>query len=490
MKIKRNADKNIEYIKNQFGNSSDIVDRTIEFYNEKITYIYLESVSSDDKISDFFMKDISFYVKNKKNIFNDLFENVKNSIPNSHLNLIENFDEIFLKLSSGYTCIFVDGYKSCISIETKTDLNRSIGESTTESIIRGPKDSFNENNVTNIGLIRKRIKDPNLRFEEQIVGRRTKSKVTLVYIEDIANIKTVDDIKTKISKIDIDGILDSGYIRELIVTKQKSAFPKFKSTDRPDLACSSLLDGKIIIMVENSPFVLITPTFLVDFIHTPEDYYQKSVNVNVTRILRLFSLFLTLLTPGFYIALTTFNQEIIPNELLISLAVQREGVPFSTSISIVLMITSFEILRECDIRIPNSMGAAVSIVGALVLGDAAVSAGIVSPIVIIIVAITSISGLLFTDIDFINAIRTWRFVFLIFSALLGLIGFVIACMIFTIRMCDLEVDGIPYLTPFTPIYFKSQKDAIFRVSRDKLKTRPEYLAEKNEIRMRDNDEKN
>lgn len=489
MKIKRNIKKNIELIKNKLGDSSDIVNREIDFLGTKITYIYLESVGSDDKISNYFMNTVSYYNKDKlKN--SDVYELLKNNIPNSHLNILTTFEEIFYQLSSGYTCIFIENEKKCLSIETRGDLNRGIEESSSESIIRGPKDSFTENNSTNIGLIRKRIKDPNLWFEEQLVGRRTKTKVTLVYITDIADLDNVKNIKKELENIDIDGIIDSGYIRELISTEQKTIFPRFKSTDRPDLVCTSLLDGKVIIMVENTPFVLITPSFLTDFIHTPEDYYQKSINVTFTRILRLISLFITLFTPGIYIALTTFNQEVIPNNLLISLAVQREGVPFSTSISIVLMILCFEILRECDIRTPNSMGTAVSIVGALILGDAAVSAGIVSPIVIIIIAITSISGLLFTDIDFINALRIWRFFFIIFSSLLGLVGFMLAGIIFTIHLCELETNGIPYLVPFSPIYFKAQKDSVLRFPRNKLKTRPEYLAKKNLVRMRVNDEKN
>ena len=292
----------------------------------------------------------------------------------------------------------------------------------------------------------------------------------------------------KLKNIDIDGILDSGYLRSFLATEQNSSFPKLQSTERPDLACTSLLDGKIIIMVENSPYVLITPALFVDFIHNPEDYYQKTPNVNVTRLLRTIAFFITLLTPALYIALTTFNPEIIPNELLISIAIQRSGVPFPTAFEVLIMIISFEILRESDIRIPNAMGAAVSIVGALILGEAAVSAGIVSPIVIIIVATTSISGLLFTDIDFVNALRFWRIVFILFAALAGLIGVLVGCIVFTIRLCSLEENGVPYLTPFAPFYMNDQDDAIRKVNRNKMIFRPTYLTKKNKRRLGDNNE--
>ncbi len=484
MNLDKSVDTILQHIVESFGNSSEIIKRTINIGRKKIAYIYLESVSSDDKISDFFMKDISDYVKNKKtSFFENLFKSLENSIPNSHLNIITNYDDVYYYLSSGYTVIFVDGHSKSIAIETKAALDRGITESSSEAVVRGPKDSFTENNAINLGLIRKRIKDPNLWFDETIVGKRTKTKVTIAYIQDVVDKERVKNIKDKLEQIDVDGILDSGYIREFILKENKSAFPQFKSTERPDLACASLLDGKIVILVENSPFVLITPGLLVDYLQSPEDNYQKPVNTNFTRILRFLAFILTIITPGFYIAVTTFNQQMIPNELLISIALQREGVPFPTAFEILMLIITFEILRESDIRIPNAMGTAISIVGALVLGDAAVSAGIISPIVVIIVAITAISGLLYSDIDFVNATRLWRIIFIIASMIAGLVGFVIAGIIFITRLCSLETDNIPYLVPIAPFYSHDQTNFLLRKSRDKIKYRPKFLSPKNRKRM-------
>lgn len=482
--------KNIEkQIKKEFGDSSDLIFRTIKTKEQELLYVYLESVSSDDKVSDFLMKDLSYYVKNKKEkSFESLFSMLENSIYNSHLNVENNIDDIYYKLSSGYTIIFVNGEEKAISIETKADLNRSIAESTSEVIVRGPKDSFNENHAANIGLIRKRIKTNKLWFKEQLVGKQTKTKVTIAYIDGIADSKKVEEIEKIIGNIDIDGIIDSGYIRDFLIKKNTTSFPKLKSTERPDVACASLLQGKIVIMVENTPFVLITPSVLVDFIHTPEDYYQKTSNINFTRILRTIALFLTIITPAFYIAVTTFNQEMIPNELLISLAIQQDGVPFPTAFEVIMMMITFEILRESDIRIPSPMGAAISIVGALVLGDAAVSAGIVSPIVIIVVAITSICGLLFTDIDFVNAIRIWRLIFILFATLAGLIGIVVAGIIFITKLASITTNDVPYLVPFSPLRFTELKDAIIRFPINKLKKRPHYLAPNNQTKLGDQNE--
>lgn len=478
-----------EIIKKEYGNSSDLVFRKIKIKNKQLMYVYLESVSSDDKVSDFLMKDVSDYVKNKKlNLFDNLFTSLENSIYNSHLSIETNMDDIYYKLSSGYTVIFIDENDKAISIETKAQLDRGVVESTSETIVRGPKDSFTENNATNIGLIRKRIKTNKLWFKETIVGRKTKTKVTISYLEDVVDLKKVKHIEKIIKKIDIDGIIDSGYIREFLVKNNPSAFPKIKSTERPDLACTSLLEGKIVILVENTPFVLITPSVLVDFLHTSEDYFQKTSNINITRLLRFIAFILTIITPAFYIAVTTFNQEMIPNELLISLAIQQNGVPFPTAFEVVIMIITFEILRESDLRIPSSMGAAISIVGALVLGEAAVSAGIVSPIVIIVVAITSICGLLFTDVDFVNAIRLWRFIFIIFAVLAGTIGIVLAMIFFITKLASISTDEVPYLVPFSPLHIKELKDAIIRFPITKLKSRPNYLAPKNQTKLGDSSE--
>jgi spore germination protein len=487
--MEKELNKIKQEIKKQFGDSTDLVFRLIKTKEQELMYVYLESVTSDDKVSNFLMKDLGYYVRNKKEKnFDSLFHMLENSIYNSQLYIEENLEDIYYKLASGYTIIFIEGETKAISIETKANLNRGITESTSETIVRGPKDGFNENYSTNIGLIRKRIKTNKLWFKEHIVGRKTKTKVSVAFIEDVVDLKRVEKIEKIIDSIDIDGVLDSGYIRDFLIKKNPSSLPKIKSSERPDVASTALLEGKIVILVENSPFVLITPTVLTDFIHTPEDYYQKTDNINFTRILRCLALFLTILTPAFYIAVTTFNQEMIPNELLISLAIQQDGVPFPTAFEVIMMMITFEILRESNIRIPSPMGAAISIVGALVLGDAAVSAGIVSPIVIIVVAITSICGLLFTDIDFVNALRIWRLIFIIFATIAGLIGIVVAGIIFVTKLASVTTDEVPYLAPFSPLNFRALSDSVILFPFNKLKYRPSYLAEKNQTKLGDQHE--
>ena len=465
--------KNIDMIKKNLGNSSDIVIRNLE----NISYIYLESVSSDDKISNFLLKSITKFIN-----IDNLLEELKSNIYNSHIEIISDINDSYYYLASGYTCLFINNEDKYIAIETKLKIDRGVTESTSEPLIRGPKDSFTENNAINLGLIRKRIKDPKLRIDEIKLGRRTSSKTSIIYIDDIVNKDSVNQIKKRLGKIDIDGILDTGYLRDFLEKKQKSLFPKIISTERPDLTCQNLLNGKIIIMVENSPYVIILPAVLSDFFKTSEDYYQSSVSSSFSRILKWIAFIITITAPSIYIACMTFNQEMIPDQLLISLATQRSQVPFPTFIEVIIFVIFFEILREADIKSPNASGASMSIVGALILGDAAVTAGIVSPFVIIVVAITSVCELVFTDMDFINAIRQWRLLFIISTVFTGLLGIVIISLILIIELASIENLQAPYLEPYSPLNIDNLKDSILLFKTTKRKKRNAFLT-KNKVRL-------
>jgi spore germination protein KA len=483
MKIDNNIDIIFQKIKEMNGNSSDIATRIIEKNKNRIGYIFLESVSSDDKISNFLNKGI--IESDKKKFFDSFYNTMKNSIFNSNMKSCDNYEELFYFLASGFTVIVFDNEESAIVVETRLPLDRGVVESTSETIVRGPKDSFTENHNKNIGLIRKRIKDYNLWFEDIRVGRRSKTKISVAYLKDVVPDEKTKKVVDAIKNIDIDGIIDTGYIRELIEKEQKTLFPKVISTERPDLACTSLLDGKIVILVENSPFVIILPAVLNDFFKSPQDEYQKSFNASFNRIIRMICFLLALLTPAVYIALMTYNQEIIPDQLLISLSAQREGVPFPTAVEVLLFVLTFEVLREADIHAPSFSGSAMNVVGALILGDAAVSASIVSPIVIIIVAVTSICELVFYDIDVTDAVREWRLIFILAATFMGIIGIVVALIIFIAKLSSIECLGTSYLTPISPLFTKSLKNSFIRVNRKKLKNRPTFLTD-NLKRLDDN----
>ena len=338
-KIEKNAKKIVQKVKKIYGNSPDVNSRIINIKGKNVGIIFLESSSQASTVSDFIIKG-TLYTKENKNIFQNIFEALKNNLFNSQLFIINDFNEFPYYLSSGFTIITVDDSDKAIVMETRAQLDRGVTESSSEPILRGSKDSFTESHSKNLGLIRKRIKDPNLWFDELKLGRRTKTRISIAYINGIADTQKFKKIKERLNKIDIDGVLDSGNIRDYLI-KQKSIFPQIHSTERPDVVSQALLEGKIVIFVENCPFTLILPTVFIDYLHTSEDEYQKAENITFTRVLRVIALIITVFTPAIYIAITTYDQNTIPDKLLISLAIQREGVPFPTTFEIILLFAFF-----------------------------------------------------------------------------------------------------------------------------------------------------
>lgn len=484
----------VNYIKNSTLNSNDMVYREIEIEKETVYIVYNESMTDTDVISNFVIRsivEISYRNQGKTNdTLNEkenldkkkesLLQKITNKKYKNNNVILENIidllskeisiskvkkidlrsEDIFYYIYSGFTCIIYN--KEILVVETKGTLDRSINTPITENTIKGPKDAFTENYQTNLGLIRKRLKSEKLILDENKIGRRSKTKVGLLYISDIVKKELVDGIKNKLKQIDIDAILDSNYIMEILEDSNKTSFPTMISTERPDLVSLYLLQGRIALIVENSPFILVIPAFMEDFINNMDDYYQKNQDVTITRIVRYIALFITIFTPAIYISLITFNQEAIPTELLLSFVAQRKGVPFPAFFEAMLMILSFEILREGDYRVPNVAGSTLSIVGALILGDAAVSAGIVSPIMIIVIAITTISGLMFSDINMSNSLRIWRLIFLVFASLAGLIGVGIATLLLITKISSISSFEKPYSYPIAPINFKSIRNTILR----------------------------
>lgn len=495
----KNDNEIIQYIKNSTFNSQDMVYKELKFQYQKLYLVYNETLADENIISNFVIRGIrdSFNEKIiedidkqlKKNFLNDNVQEISleekidkkieflNKTNSKEIELvIKNLektltigkvkkiditkDDIFYYIFSGFTCIIFD--TNIFAINTRANLDRSINEPTSEKNLKGPKDAFTESYQINIGLIRKRIKSETLVLDEIKLGRRSKTRIGILYISDIAKPNLANYVKQKLKQIDIDAILDSNYIIELLEHPNKTDFPTMISSERPDLISNLLLQGRLAIVVENSPFVIIIPAFITDFINNIEDSYQKSINIIATKIIRYLAFFITIFTPAIYVALTTFDQESIPTELLLSFSTQREGVPFPAFFEALLMITSFELLREGDFRIPNSGGSTLSIVGALILGDAAVNAGIVSQIMIIVIAITTISGFLFTDINMSNALRTWRFILLILGSMAGLVGVSIGLVLLIIQLASTTSATKPYTYPIAPINIDTLNKTIFK----------------------------
>lgn len=445
----------IKKIKKETNNLENIIYREKKILNKKIYIIYLDALISSNTISDFIIRSLN-------HIYIPTYKNILNKINNFKYKEITTYEEIVYYLNSGFTILLIDKEKY-IALETRKDLSRGITSPITENTSRGPLDSFTENIENNIGLLKRRIKSNDLWIKDYKLGKYTQTSTKLVYIKSIAKEETITKVDYLLKKINIDGIISSGTIRNLIEKENKNAFPNIMSVEKPFTAIKYLLQGNIIIMIDNDPFVLILSTTLNDYFISEEDDYNKSINASFIRIIRYLTFFITLITPGLYIAVTTFNQEILPTSLLISIAAQRENVPFSTFIEALLMTIAFEILRESDLKLPSFANSALSIVGALILGEAAVSAGIVSPIMIIIIAITSISSLTFVEPEFTSALRLYRLGFMIGGAIFGIYGILLMFIILLAKLSDYNYLDRPYLSPFSPIKFESLKDSIIKV---------------------------
>ena len=476
--------KIINKLKKDTNNSSYIVYRKKYIKKSKIDIIYNETLCDSDKLSDFILRSLD-HIETIYKEEDTLYETVLDNISNMKLKEVKDYKDICTYLNNGFVILLIENDYS-LALEVKKNLSRSIDKPITESTLRGPLDCFTENIETNIGLIKRRIKTNKLWNEDYNLGKYTQNKLSILSIDGITDTNIKESLIQKIKKIDIDSVTDTGSLKHLLVKESKTIFPTIMTTERPDKVCDALLQGKTVIILDNSPFALIMPVFLNDFFISEDDKDSKYMNNSLIRILRYIAFFITLMTPALYIAVTTFNQEMLPLEFLISFASQRSSVPFPAFFEALLMILSFEILRESDLRIPNVSTSALSIVGALILGEAAVNAGIVSPVMIIVEAVTAISALLFTEPELINAIKWYRLLFMIGATTIGMYGVFIVFIYFLTNICSINSFGKPYTIPFAPLSISGLKNSIIKFPLNKRNKRNEYLTN-NIIREVNND---
>lgn len=325
-----------------------------------------------------------------------------------------------------------------------------------------PREGFTEDLRTNIVLLRRRLRTPAFRSERFVIGRQSQTQVQLVYLDGIARDEVVAEIRDRIQKIDIDAILDSNYIDELISDNPRSPFPSLQRTERPDRVVADLLEGRVALIVDGSPIVLSGPTTLLGLLQTSEDYYLRYHAASFAREIRWIAAFIGLLAPSVYVAILSYHHELIPTQLLFTVAAGREGVPFPPFFEALLMETAFEILREAGLRMPQQIGPALSIVGVLVIGDAAVRAGLVSPLMIVVVGMTAIATFALPSNDLANAIRILRFPTMGMAAILGLFGVIVSTMLIAALLISSRSLGIPMLSPYIPLWRRGLKDAMVR----------------------------
>jgi spore germination protein KA len=481
--------QNLQRIRQTMGNSTDIIIREVRIGKDGdqiIAILYTDGLADKNIVSDFIMESmmldnsLSGDVKGRIQTSSNVMQILKDyTLTIGDIHDITAFENLYNALLSGDAVILIDGQTQGIVASARGWKDRGVTEPASENVVRGPREGFSETLRTNTALLRRKIKDPNLWLETKQIGRVTKTDVAVMYIKSIANDKLVAEVHERLNRIDVDSILESGYIEELIQDETFTPFPTVYNSERPDVIAAELLEGKIAILVDGTPYVLIVPALFVSFLHAAEDYYQRADISSFIRLLRYIGVFISLLGPSLYVAITTFHQEMLPTSLLIGLAAQREAVPFPAFIEALMMELAFEILREAGVRMPKYIGAAVSIVGTLVIGQAAVQAGIISAVMVIVVSITAISSFVLPAYNMSIAFRMLRFPLMGLAASFGLFGIIVGVIALILHMCSLRSFGIPYMTPFAPIVPTDIKDTLFRLPHWMMISRPRLINQKN-----------
>ncbi len=454
----------VQRIKKTISISKDYKIREFMVDRKKVYLVFNEVLCSTTMINDFILDDLIRLSKRQ-------LKNVESHLPDANVIGIEEKD-IFSFVNQGFAVLITD---KLYAIEARERLDRGVTSVQSELSITGPKDSFTEMFNTNLGLIRRRIKTTNLESLDLEVGRYTKTKVTILSVKGIVKEELVQKVYDQLKKISIDGIIDSSYLKSYL-EGDHTLFPTVMMSERPDRASMALLEGKVVILTDLSPYALILPSFFLDYFHTVDDYYQKNSNTTFIRIIRVIAFFVAIFLPAIYIAVTTRNYDLVPYRLLLILKAGRTFVPFAAYIEALFMIIAFEILKESDIRMSATTGSAVSILGGLILGDAAVSAGIVSPIMIIIIAISSIAALIFPSNELVNAIRFYKISILLLSAFFGIYGVFVGVIFLFYKLISMKSFGFSYLSPIIPFDKYEWKDSILR-KEQKTKYRNSYITD-------------
>jgi len=479
-----NLQEDFQEIKNRFDRSSDFCYREFEINAaHKAVILFIDGLVNMDRIDSNVLKPLLTY---SGNVLQSemLPKEIEDIIHSAAVTKEESLHEAVDRVLSGDTLLLVDGVKHSLLISEKSWEQRAIEEPATEAVIYGPREGFTENIRTNTSLVRRRLKTAGLKLESIKLGELSQTEVVIAYLDGIAEQSIVEEVRSRLNRVSIDAIVDSGYIVELIEDNPSSVFPQILQTERPDRLVGNLLEGRVGIMVDNTPFVLIVPITFFQLMNATEDYYERYILASTIRCLRYFFIFVALLFPSIYIAVTTFHQELLPTNLLFSVASARESVPFPVLIAALLMEISFEALREAGLRLPRAIGGTISIVGALVIGQAAVQAGIVGAPLVIVVSITGIASFMFPSYSLTGAIRLLRFPMMFLAAFLGLYGILLGFFLILSHLVRLRSFGVPYLSPLSPFNFSDLKDVFIRVPWWAMNKRPSDTGKKNPNRMR------
>ncbi|WP_066249593.1 spore germination protein [Neobacillus drentensis] len=478
-----NFDVRMKWFKDTFQKSDDITFHELTANQTRCGIVFLQCMVDQQLFDDQVLKYIVSpnFASSRKELFHKLLD--LKSISTMCASILTDIREATDLVLDGKIIIFFEGDSRMLAIPLTSVEKRAVGETANENVIRGPREAFVEDIHTNITMIRRKIKSPDLKMEQLQIGKYTKTKVMIGYIEGLCKEELITEVKQRINQIDIDGVLGSSYLEECIDNFPLSPFPQSQKTERPDVAAASLLEGRVVIFVDGTPIPLLLPVTMYMFLQSAEDYYQRYFLSSFIRLLRYAYLVVSLLFPSFYIAITTFHPEMIPTTLLISVAASRDNVPFPGLVEAFIMEIAFEGLREAGIRTPKAIGQAIGILGALVIGQSAVQAGIVSAPMVIIVSLTGIASFIIPAYDFAFTIRLLRFPIMILAGSFGIFGLMIGCILIYIHVVNLHSFGVPYLSPTAPLRPNDLKDVFIRAPWWLMKRRPSFVGSSDSNRL-------
>ncbi|ARK30924.1 spore germination protein [Halalkalibacter krulwichiae] len=491
-KVNPDIQQSIEFLQNLLGDNDDMVMRRFHVFGKHDAVLfYFEYFNNKEDVQDILKSFMYPPLHLEKEKVSKIY--LKEVLLNETLfhadaKLIGDISTLLQALMEGNSIVLIDGLNEAFVIGARNVDKRSVDNPDTERAIRGPREGFIEPISSNIALLRYRLQTTDFCINTMKVGRVTNTKVALCYVKGIADPGLVQEVKDRVTSIDIDTIQDSGYIEQFIEDSHLSPFPQIQNTERPDKAVSAMLEGKVVLLVDGSPFALIAPAVFAQFFQTIEDYTERFMMGSLLRLLRVLALSFALFFPSFYVAIIAFNPELIPTDFAIAVASGRAGVPFPTVIEVLFMEIAMEVLREATVRLPQQVGGALSIVGVLVIGQAAVEAGFVNPITVVVIALTTIGSFATPAYNAAIALRMLRFPLVILSGIFGLIGLMFGFILVMNHILSLKSFGVPYLTPIVPGDFQGMKDTIIRMPLWKMPKRPGQFHPKNQDRLGKNED--
>lgn len=458
---------NLEYIKEKMKNSFDVKYRSVQTVLGKATVIFIDDLCNMQMISEYVVLPLRGFGELNPNggKITSVKEVIENALNISATDIAKDRDDAIMHILSGDPIIVFDDFEEIIYVETKGFPVRGVGIPETESVLKGPREGFNELIVHNVALIRKRVKNPNLKFEAIVVGEESNTSVAVCYLDGVAPKELVNDIKEKVKNLDLRFIFDTNYIEDELKS-QKSLFDTVGYTEKPDEIGAKLLEGRVAIIVDGTSFVITVPYFFLENFQMPDDYYLNKYHTNFNRILRWCAFFVATMVPGIYVAIITYHFSTIPSLFMFRLAVSRAGVPFPTFVEVILMMLAFQFIKEAGLRLPQPIGGAMSIVSGLILGEAAVGAGIASRITIIVVALSTLSYFLIPKLY--GALSFWALVLVAFSAAFGIPGFLCGALLLLIQLAELDSVGYQFLFPIGSINEYRFKDVVLRGNLEKI----------------------